>query len=234
MIGGAGAFLAGLRLLFGKPELRAVLWRMIALLSVLMILLSGGVFWLADYVASLWIPDGEAWYWQLLSWLAWLLAVVLAMVSGIIAYVTLGSAVAAPWLDTLVVRTERICGFVSEENKAPWLQQASQSLMNSVRPFAGLLAWAVAALLCFWMPPLATVIWTYGGIRFLSFELMDTSASRKGWDFTRRKQMLNEKRWFYFGFSGLATAFLLIPVLNLFVIPAAVVGLSRQMAKDSD
>jgi hypothetical protein len=32
LLAGALAFLAGMRLLFGKPELRVVLWRMIALL----------------------------------------------------------------------------------------------------------------------------------------------------------------------------------------------------------
>jgi CysZ protein len=232
MLGGALALLAGMRLLFSKPELRTVLWRMIALLFVLMILLSSGVFWLADYMAGLWIPDGDAWYWRLLSWLAWLFAVLLAVVSGIVAYVALGSAVAAPWLDTLAVRTEMICGQASEKNQAGWLQQVLQSLVNSVRPFLGLLVWATAALLCFWLPPLATAIWTYGGIRFLSFELIDTAASRRGWNFTQRKQVLNEMRWFYFGFSGLATVLLLIPVLNLFVIPAAVVGLSQHMIKD--
>jgi len=234
MLAGAGAFLAGMTLLFEKSELRAVLWRMIALLFVLILMLSGGVFWLADYIAMLWIPDGDSWYWQLLSWLVWLLAIILAMVSGIIAYVALGSAVAAPWLDTLAVRTERIYGRQSEENRAAWLQQTVQSLMNSVRPFIGLLAWAVAALLCFWLPPLAMAIWVYGGIRLLSFELIDTAASRSGWNFARRKQALNDNRWFYFGFSGLATALLLVPVVNLFVIPAAVVGLSRHMANSSD
>jgi len=232
MLGGALALLAGMRLLFSKSELRTVLWRMIALLFVLMILLSSGVFWLADYIAGLWIPDADAWYWRLLSRLAWLFAVLLAMVSGIVTYVALGSAVAAPWLDTLAARTEMICGQASEKNQAGWLQQVLQSLVNSVRPFLGLLVWAAAALLCFWLPPLATAIWTYGGIRFLSFELMDTAASRRGWNFTQRKQVLNEMRWFYFGFSGLATVLLLIPVLNLFVIPAAVVGLSQHMIKD--
>ena len=233
LLKGAGALLAGMKLLFGKLELRAVLWRMIALLFVLMIILSSGVFWLADYIAGLWIPDGDAWYWQLLSWLAWLLSVLLALVSGIVAYVALGSAVAAPWLDTLAARTEIICGHNSEENQAGWLEQFLHSLANSIRPLVGLLIWAVAALFCFWLPPLATAIWIYGGIRFLSFELMDTIASRRGWVFARRKQTLDDKRWFYFGFSGLATVFLLVPVLNLFVIPAAVVGLSQHMPKSS-
>lgn len=234
MLVGAGALLAGMRLLFGKPQLRAVLWRMITLLLVLMIMLSSAVFCLADYMIGLWIPEGDGLLSQLFSWLAWLLAVLLALVSGIVAYVALASAVAAPWLDTLAVRTEMMYGHTAVENQAGWLQQFLHSLANSIRPLLVLLIWAVAALLCFWLPPLATAIWVYGGIRFLSFELMDTAASRRGWSFARRKQSLNDNRWFYLGFSGLATVFLLIPVLNLFVIPAAVVGLSQYMVKGSD
>jgi len=51
-------------------------------------------------------------------------------------------------------------------------------------------------------------------------------ASRKGWDFKRRKQVLGQRRFFYLGFGGMALGLMLIPVVNLFVLPAAVVGLS--------
>lgn len=234
MIEGVLAFVAGLRTLFARSELRAVLWRMIGLLFVLMIVLAGSVYWLADYVASLWIPDGDAWYWQLLAWLVWFLALILALISGAAGFVVLGSVVAAPWLDTLAARVEAMAGEQFEENRAGWLQQSLHSLANSVRPLLELLLWAVAALLCFWLPPLATAIWIFGSIRFLSFELMDTMASRRAWDFNQRKQTLREKRWFFLGFSGLAIVLIAVPLLNLFVIPAAVVGLGLHFSRGQD
>jgi len=233
MMNGAMTLMRGMSLLLARAELRAVLWRMLALLVVLMLVLGTGVFWLVDYMAALWLPAGDAWYWQILSWLAWAMAFLLAVVCGIVSFVTLGSAVSAPWLDLLAVRTERISGREVSEQTAPWLAMMMQSLANSLRPLLGLLLWGVIALLFFWLPPLATAIWTYGAVRFLSFELIDTSASRRGWDYRERKSKLTEKRWFYLGFAGLATLLMMVPVLNLLVIPAAVVGLSQHLSKES-
>lgn len=232
MIAGLLAFVSGLRLLFTRAELRAVLWRMLGLLFVLMLLAAVGVYWLADYIAGIWIVAGDAWYWQILGWLAWLLAVMLALVSGVAAFVVLGAAAAAPWLDVLALRVESMDGRQTDESRSGWLRQIWQSLANSIRPLLELMLWAAAALFCLWLPPLATALWLYGSIRFLSFELMDTTASRRGWDFSRRKGILRQKRRFFLGFAGLAALLLTVPLLNLFVIPAAVVGLELHMGRE--
>jgi len=214
-------------LLLRRAELRSVLWRMLALLLVLMLAIAAGVFWLVDYIAVLWLPQGDAWYWQILSWLVGVLAFVLAVVCGIVSFVVLGSAVSAPWLDMLAARTEALSGSNHVVESVGGLQMVMQSLANSVRPLMGLLLWGGAALLFFWLPPLATAIWTYGAVRFLSFELIDTTASRRGWDYAERKSQLIDKRWFYFGFAGLAMLLMMVPIVNLLVIPAAVVGMSQ-------
>ncbi len=228
MINGALLLLSGMRLLLSRSELRAVLWRMLVLLLFLMLGLSFGVFWLVDYIAALWIPAGDAWYWQLLSWLVGGLAFLLAVLCGIISFVTLGSAVSAPWLDLLATRTEAIAGRTGKEPELNWWPMMLQSLANSLRPLSVLLLWGALALVFFWLPPLATAIWTYGAMRFLSFELIDTTASRRGWDYAERKAHLLERRWFYIGFSGLAILLMMVPLVNLLVIPAAVVGLSKE------
>jgi len=233
MINGAVTLLRGLQALLARAELRSVLWRMIGLLFVLMLLLAGGTFWLIDYIANLWIPEGDAWYWQVVAWLAWLLAFVLAVLCGIVAFVALGSAAVAPWLDLLARRVEQRNGSELAEQNSGWMGLVLHSLANSVRPLFGLMLWGAAALLFLLIPvvgvPVATALWAYGGVRFLSYELIDTPASRRNWSYAERKQQLDEKRWFYLGFSGLAMLLLMVPVLNLLVIPAAVVGLSRDL-----
>ena len=229
MIHGALALLNGVRLLLGRAELRAILWRMLALLLVLMVVLASATFWLIDYITALWIPAGDTWYWQVLSWLASALAFVLAMLCGIVSFVMLGSAVSAPWLDDLAVRTEVIFGEGISLLESGWMQLMLQSLSNSIRPLLGLVPWGAAALLFFWLPPLATLIWTYGAVRFLSFELIDTTASRRGWSYQDRKKMIVDKQWFYLGFSGFAMVLLMVPILNLLIIPAAVVGHSQYL-----
>jgi len=235
MVQGALKLLAGLRLMLGTATLRAVLWRMLGLLAVLMIALMVMVFSLADYVASVWLPNGDAWYWVLLSWLVWVMAILLAALSGILSFTILGSAAIAPWLDVLAVRTESLQGHVVKENTSAWWQQSLASLANSLRPLLGLLAWGCVALAIFWIPVigqiLATVIWTYAGVRFLCFELMDTTASRNEMIFSQRKKLINERKFFWLGFGGLAMLMLLVPLLNLLVIPAAVVALSMDVSE---
>lgn len=229
MMQGAMTLLDGLRRLLLTPVLRAILWRMLALLLLMMVAISAGAFWLVDYLTALWMPTGDAWYWQLLSWLAGLLAVVLAMICGALAFVMLGSAAAAPWLDELAARSEQLSGIRLEEYSQGWFGLVLESLANSLRPLFGLALWGSAALLCFWLPPLATALWSYGGIRFLSYELIDTPATRRGWGFRARSSELKRQRWFYFGFAGTAMLLMLVPLLNLLIIPAAVVGISREL-----
>lgn len=235
MLQGALQLLAGLRLMLVEKTLRAVLWRMLGLLAVLMIVLMVAVFSLADYIAHLWLPDGDAFLWVLLSWLVWALAVLLAALSGALSFTVLGSAAIAPWLDVLVVRTESLRGHTSEENTSAWWQQCLASLVNSLRPLLGLLGWGCAALLIFWIPVigpiLGSIIWTYAGVRFLCFELMDTTASRKKMTFSQRKSEVDEQRFFWLGFGGLAMLMMFVPLLNLLVIPAAVVALSSGVSE---
>jgi len=234
MIEGVLALLSGMRLLLAEKTLRSVLWRILALLFVLMLILTGGVYWLAEYLASLWLPSGDAWYWQALAWVAWLLSVILSLLIGAVSFTALGSVAAAPWLDELAARTEALTGKEMDTCSGLWWKQVMYSLMNAIRPLFGMLVWGCVALVLFLVPVIgqvaATVIWTYTGIRFLNYELMDPVASRRGWDFKRRKQELTRRRFFYLGFGGAALGLMLVPVVNLFVLPAAVVGLSRKTA----
>lgn len=204
---------------------------MIALLFVLMLVSAGSAFFLTEYLAYLWLPSGDAWYWQVLSWVVWLLSAVLALAIGAVSFAALGSVAAAPWLDELVRRTERLTGKEVDAQDISWWQQVMNSLANSIRPLSGLLVWGAVALVLLFIPLIgqvaATIIWGYASICFLNYEFMDPVASRRGWDFKRRKQELGRRRFFYLGFGGMALGLMLVPVLNLFVLPAAVVGFSR-------
>jgi CysZ protein len=56
---------------------------------------------------------------------------------------------------------------------------------------------------------------------------MDIPASRRGWRWKDRKNSFQEHKWFFIGFSGLASILMVLPIVNLLVLPAAVAGLSR-------
>jgi len=237
MIEGCFSLFSGMQRLLAEASLRAVLWRIVLLLLVLMLAVGFGTYAFAEYLAELWMPTGDAWYWQFLAWVAWLLAVLLALFTGAVSFVMLSAVVAAPWLDMLAERTEILrTGSALGEADRGLMSVVMQSLGNAIRPLAGLLLMGLLALAVIWIPLIgqvaAMLIWGYAGIRFLNFELMDTSASRKGWDYKQRKQVLRKQRFFWLGFGGTAMFLMLVPLVNLLVIPAAVVGLSYRSDLD--
>ncbi|MDQ7004254.1 MAG: EI24 domain-containing protein [Ghiorsea sp.] len=228
MIQGIFTFFSGFLMMWQEASLRAVLWRMLGLLAGLMLVLMLGVFFFADYLASIWIPEGDAWYWMVVGYIASFFAGLLSVVVGAVAFVALASAAAAPWLDTLAFRTEKIMGIATVENDASWANQALAAMINSIRPLLGLLLWGLLALVFFWFPPLMALIWTYGSIQFLNYELFDTQASRKDLKFKVRQQNMKEQRWFWLGFGGISLLLMAVPILNIFVLPAAVVALAKK------
>lgn len=232
MLDGALALVSGLGWLLAKPGLRAVLWRVLALLFVLLVGVVAGAYELADWLAAMWIPRGDAWYWQVLGWLAEFASVALAVLTGVVSFTALGSAAAAPWLDELAARAEALAGMEAAASAAPWWRQVLDGLVNALRPLPALLGWGLAALALFLIPVagqvVAAVVWGWAGIRFMNFGLMDAVAARRGWDFARRKQALARKRWFWLGFGGAAMALTMLPLVNLLVLPAATVALARR------
>lgn len=231
MIEGCFNLFSGMQRLLAEASLRAVLWRIVLLLLVLMLGVGFGTYAFAEYMAGLWMPTGDAWYWQFLASIAWFLAVLLALFTGAVSFAMLSAVAAAPWLDMLAERTEILrTGSALGEGNRGLMRVIVQSLGNAIRPLAGLLLMGLLALAVIWIPLIgqvaAMLIWGYAGIRFLNFELMDTTASRKGWAYKQRKQALRKQRFFWLGFGGTAMFLMLVPLVNLLVIPAAVVGLS--------
>ncbi len=237
MFKGVCALIKGFHLILSRKELRSVLWRMVLLLLFLFSVLTYGVFELAAVIGERFIPTGDAWYIDFLAWLLSLFAMVLALGVGIVSFVTLGSIAAAPWLDQLYVRVGRINGVELEQAVLPWWRSVVNSLWNSVMPLATFIPLAALATLFLLVPIYGTIaaslIWGYAGLKLLSFEFMDTPATFSGWKWPERKAELDENKWYYMGFSGLAMFLLIIPGLNLFVLPAAVVGLYSQVNSES-
>jgi len=237
MIEGCFSLFSGMQRLLVEASLRSVLWRIVLLLLVLMSVVGFGTYTFAEYMAGLWMPTGDAWYWQFLAWIAWLLAVLLALFTGAVSFTMLSAVAAAPWLDVLAERTEilRHGRALGEANRG-LISIVMQSFGNALRPLAGLLLMGLLALAVIWIPLIgqlaAMLIWAYAGIRFLNFELMDTIASRKAWAYKQRKRILQKQRFFWLGFGGAALFLMLVPVVNLLVIPAAVVGLSYRSDLD--
>ncbi len=236
MIRGGLAFIAGLRALLRETPLRRVLWRMLALLLTLMLLVSASSLALFAWGLESWLPQGEdSWYMHLLASILWGLAVMFSLLVAAVAYALLAAIALAPWLEELAALAERP---PRDTPATSFWRSIGQSSWHTLMPLLGLLPYALAALPCMLIPGIgmafAAAIWWLGSLRFLSFELSDIPASRRQMDWSQRRHHVNHHRWFYLGFSGMASLLLMVPILNILVVPAAVVALSRSMDELSD
>jgi len=236
MFKGAWALLKGLYLLLNRAELRALLWRMMFLLLLLAGFLMVGMFELSTLIAERFIPTGDAWYVTFLAWVLSLFAMLLSLAVGVVSFFTLGSIAVAPWLDQLYVRVGQMHGQELEQKVLPWWESIGNSLWNSVMPVATFIPLAALSGLFLLVPVYgtipATAVWSYGGLRLLSYEFMDTPATFSDMKWRARKAEFEENRWFYFGLAGLAMVLMVVPILNLLLLPAAVVALYTKIHTD--
>ncbi len=227
---GARELLGGLLLLGRDAAMRALVTRMTGLLLLILVAAAVGGFWLADTLLTGLLPQGDAWYRPLLAGLAWLVALLLGGASALVLYIALGTVLVAPFLEPLARRAAALHGLVLPQGSACGVFATMwQAALNSVRPLLMLCGYGVAALLA-WIvpvlgPALAGLIWGYGSLRYLAFELLETHATLMGWDFVQRKEALRARRGYWIGFAGVAALLLWVPLLNLLVLPAAVAGL---------
>ncbi len=234
MIRGVTGFFAGLRALVFEPELRAVLWRMMALLVGLMLAAGLGTFWLADWLGAQFVPAGEAWYVQALAALVEVFALVLSLVVGVVAFVIFGSVAAAPWLEDLA----RSAGLASRGGARPWWASVAGSLATSLMPLVRFVPYALLAGLLLLLPVIGTMlaglVWGYGGLGLLAYEFMDAPAAVRSMGWRERREEMARARWFYLGLAGAASLWMLVPVLNLLTLPAAVVAVARRWSREQE
>lgn len=227
-IKGALAFLQAMLRLFTQPKLRAVVWRMLLLLLVLMgVVIVGAVFFF-HYLLVLFMPSGDAWYLDLLGWLMWLASVLLAIAVALAGYTLLGSVAASPWLEELCRRTAALEGKEIKSSERSLIQTVLNSIVQAAMPLVSILPWAGASLLLFFIPGIGTflagLVGLFIGVRLLAFEFLDAPASVHGWGWEEKKRLWQQRRAFFLGFAAMASLFMLVPGLNLFVLPAGVVG----------
>ncbi|MDX8390040.1 MAG: EI24 domain-containing protein [Mariprofundaceae bacterium] len=234
MIKGAWVLLTGLRFLLAEQALRPVLWKMLGILLLLVVALTFiGMSMMTSMVNWL-TPLGDDWYIPILSYLAWMVSLILTFTSALMAYFLIAPIATAPWLDDLArITEEQRSGRELPMREGSWHRQLMQDIINALRPLFGLIPYGIVALLFLLLPLVggivAALIWGYGTIRFLNFALIDTPASRRGWNYGQRKREIAKKPLFYLGLGGTAMIMMLIPLLNLLTLPAAVVGLSLSL-----
>jgi len=214
-----GYFLKGLKLL-ASPDLRSFLIIPIlinlVLYSVALIL---GYYYMNELINSF-IPGWLQW----LDWVLWPLFFICFFIAGFFTFTVMANMIAAPFYGKLAAKTLAVItgqAAVTEE------QPIAKVMAAEFKRVAYLATRAVPVMVLFIIPGLnviAPFLWALFGAWGMALEYMAYPLENEGVLFAEQKQLAKEIRLGALSFGGLTMMGLTLPVLNIVVAPAAVIG----------
>ena len=226
LLRGASYPLRAAQLVLRVPRLRRIAAACAALTLLIFVLWGWALWaWLPGLLARVWPhPDGAVgWLWQLT-----------VLVSGALAWLlgamTLPLLALAPLEDTLVAATESAVGAppVPPAGIATAAGQAVSAMARTaIRVMLLLLGQALLIVLQLALPP-AAPLWAAAGVAwtalFACAEYLDPPVARRGGAFVEVRRVLARRSALALGFGLSVTVLLWVPLLNLFLLPLAVVA----------
>ena len=224
-VSGPGCFLEGLQMLL-KPELRGyVIWPLL----INVVVFSGIVYWSSglfsqtmDSLTS-WLPDWLAF----LEYLFWPLFFLMMLAIVFFTFTLIGNLIAAPFNALLSEKVQQMEG--AQLPDLGWkdlLAILPRSIFRELRKIAYFLPRALVLLLLSFIPVVGAVLWFVFNGWMMAIQYCDYPADNRGISFTETLALLkknNPASWF---FGTTVNLVMLIPLVNLVMIPAGVVGAS--------
>lgn len=173
------------------------------------------------------IPTGEAWYWVVLYYLAWVLAVLLTMLLVFFTFTVVGNLIASPFNELLSERTEEVVmGRAKGESFS--FAGIGRVMLDEGKKMAVFIMLMLLLLLLNLVPGFGTLVYSVLSflltVFFLVIEYTGYVFGRKGQRFKDQRQFIRGCRFKAFGFGVGVLCLLAIPLLQFFCIPFAVIG----------
>lgn len=212
-------FLQGLKLIT-KAELRRYLLLPIfinlMLYSFAFIL---GYYYLSDLIAQL-IPSWLSW----LEWLIYPLFFSGFLIFGFFTFTLLANLIASPFYSQLAAKTLEL---ISEETSHIKAQAVTQVVLAEIKRLGYLMSCILLLLLLSVIPVInliAPLLWLLFGAWGMALEFMAYPLENQGLLFSQQKEQAKTRRLGALSFGGLVVIACSIPLFNLVVAPAAVIG----------
>ncbi|MDD5276469.1 MAG: sulfate transporter CysZ [Methylovulum sp.] len=214
-----GYFFKGLKWL-ASPQLRSFLIIPILINLVLYgIALTLGYYYMTDLINSF-IPNWLQW----LEWLLWPLFFICFFIAGFFTFTVMANIIAAPFYGKLAAKTlVVITGQASTTEEQP----LAKVMAAELKRVAYLATRAVPLLILFIIPGInviAPFLWALFGAWGMALEYLAYPLENEGVLFSEQKKLAKDMRLGALSFGGLTMAGLTLPVLNIIVAPAAVIG----------
>jgi len=178
-----------------------------------------GYYYVSDLINQF-IPSWLSW----LEWFLWPLFFISFLLTGFFTFTIVANLIAAPFYSQLSIKTvELLSGEKSLIKEQSWNKVFFAELKR-----AGYLLTRMLPLLILFIIPginiIAPFLWALFGAWGMALEYMAYPLENQGLLFSEQKQLLKSRRFASLGFGGVTVIGLTIPLLNLLVSPAAVVG----------
>ncbi len=177
------------------------------------------------------LPQGEAWYWVVLYYFLWVVAVIATVVICFFLFAVVGNLIASPFNDLLSEKTEALLtGMRSDEpfRLGAFLRESLHILLDDLLKIAAFVAGMLVLFVLFLLPAvgpalyaLLSAIWT---ALFLVVEYTGFIFSRHKLTFRDQRQFIRQRKFASLGFGLGALCLLAIPFLQFFTIPLGVIG----------
>lgn len=197
------------------------------------VLLFVGLIWLAMRQFGLWVeafmPSLPDWL-TFLEYLLWPLFVALVVLMVFFTFTLLANVIAAPFNGFLAEKVEVVA---RGEDTAPpfsWaelLAMLPRTLVREARKLAYFAPRALALLVLSFIPVLnlvAAPLWLLFGVWMMAVQYIDYPADNNRVSWAEMLTWLRRRRWQSLSFGAVTYAALLVPGLNLLIMPAAVAG----------
>jgi len=180
------------------------------------------------------IPGWLSW----LNWLIWpLVGLSLALITGYL-FTAVAILIASPFNGLLAEKAEEIItgnAVQGPESIAQAFMIFPRAIARELVKFMYYLPLLLAVFVVSWIPPfsaIAPLLWFLFGAWMMAVQYADYPMDNHQISFADLKEILRERRLSSLGFGGLVALVSGIPVLNFFVVPAAVCGATLFWCKE--
>lgn len=196
------------------------------------ILLFSGAIWLLinefDGWVDYWLNKLPQWL-SFLDWLLWPLFALLVLVTVYYGFSIIANLIAAPFNGFLSEKVEKMRSgaVMADEGWKGMLAMIPRSLQRELAKIAYYLPRLLLLLIFSFIPVvnvIAPLLWFLFGAWMMAIQYCDYPMDNNKVSFRQMKQLLAERRLTSLGFGALVQVGMLIPIVNLVMMPAAVIG----------
>lgn len=232
---GASYLTRGARLL-GHPSLR----HFVIIPLLINILIFGSLIAISfSYISDLMdamlsrIPD----WLNFIRWILWpIIGLTVSLIAGYI-FTSVALIIASPFNALLAEKTEELItgqAVKSLEGLGATLAAVPKSIMRELVKLLYYVPMLLLVLVLSFIPGIGAVAWLFLGAWMMSIQFLDYPMDNHQLSFSEVKAAVRSRRMTSMGFGGLVALCASIPLVNFFVVPAAVVGATLLWCEELD